>query len=159
MSATIPHLSSRPLKRQMGPNQSIVWGLPLPLDDAPVASCVYSYTCEFCFLLWKFEHSSIQAKKNSHLKARDYENSVEQYEEAKSGKKKAISDKELSKVGFIGQNMFTVCFNFLSTLMFPATCEFPVWYHVINNTYQCHVFKLRPSLYVAIWSRRMQFKQ
>ena len=45
--------------------------------------------------------SNPKAKKNSHLKARDYENSVEQYEDAKSGKKKStISEKELSKVTF-----------------------------------------------------------
>ncbi|CAB4000040.1 nostrin-like isoform X1 [Paramuricea clavata] len=39
-----------------------------------------------------------KAKKNSHLKARDNESSIEQYEEAKSGKKKANSEKELSKL-------------------------------------------------------------
>ena len=39
-----------------------------------------------------------KAKRNSHLKARDYESSIEQYEDAKSGKKKAISDKDLSKL-------------------------------------------------------------
>ena len=50
-----------------------------------------------------------KAKKNSHSKARDYENSVELYEDAKSGKKKTISDKELLKV----LSCFLFCLFFL----------------------------------------------
>lgn len=40
----------------------------------------------------------MKAKKSSHLRARDYENTMEQFEDAKSGKKKVVTEKELSKV-------------------------------------------------------------
>ncbi|XP_046846838.1 nostrin-like [Xenia sp. Carnegie-2017] len=39
-----------------------------------------------------------KAKKSSHLRARDYENTMEQFEDAKSGKKKVVTEKELSKL-------------------------------------------------------------